>query len=1216
MSARIKIDRNPEPMGAQVEAITNLEQNLIISAGAGSGKTWVLTERYLEILSRGYSPAQIVAITFTRKAAGEMKGRIRQAIQKMAREAKQLEEQRYWEQCEREFKQSIITTIDGFCSELLRTHPLEAGLSPQFQVFDSIEADLIKSDIYTQTIRQLLDREPVADEFVMLYQELSSIQAIVSHALALDHQLKTYYKTPQDIREETIAAIDGCRAEFQRCSEALLVEIDGLLEELKEEVVNAKQKRAYMDDIIDWIRRYDALRESLAVCDGEADDTLYEGLVDLHWNRWRAPGRGAIAELTRTLRQEKLNKLFACILPARYRRVVDALLTLVDQAEQRYAAYKQREQAVDFHDIEIATARLLERYPEICERWQKRISFLMIDEFQDTNELQKSIFDRLSDLGQKMRLFVVGDGKQSIYRFRGADIEVFYDVEQEIVEQKGLKLSLSRNFRSQHGVIEYINSLFEHAMQRTEESPAFVTRYEQLEAHRVTEKEEPHIEFLCTTRKDGTDAEASPEDEDELTGVEEQADLIARRIKQMVNTEEPLVWREAERGQGERPTPVSYGDVAVLLATRSKMHLYEFAFQEYDIPYVVIGGRQYYEKQEILDLLNLLRMLQNEDDEVSLLAFLRSPFAQLTDETLFWLTRNNTPLRHGFHRCEQKPEAMEGDQWKRVLAARERVTRWRRQKGWQTAAELLEGIIKETGYRMMLSGDKHGDQQVANVDKFTQLIQRLVDEKGYPLYDIVQHFNRLQEEEIQEEEASVVSDHGNAVVIMSVHASKGLEFSVVFIPELEKDQLRKGGQATRFFYNPRYGAGLRLKELGSGKGADGPGHGMIKKMKEDEEEREKQEGIRLLYVAMTRAKDHLVLFATEWSARRKPSFSWLGLFMEHLGWSELADRESVETEDWRLSVLNEQQIPVYPKKSERRSRLEAWLERSEPITNRHLPEFPLMPQPDQAYRWLANKPGAHLPRLSASAFMQYESCQRKFYLQYIAGIYDLDELLGARIHPTSQETKTEQSLSGAERGALVHHLLEVQTGADFMESDHEERWRQAVVTMLERQVDAAKAYEEIRPYLQAYQSFMTRQSNAEYETEKSLTYLWDGHPIYGQLDRIVYHPDGEITIVDFKTNRIQGSVASAAEPYHLQGYLYVELAEKALQRKVKAMTFVFLEQDKEYDLPLDERNRIVYRQKIDTLLSELRMKTEQADYVCCGQSGCVCRYTNESLLER
>src|SRR5699024_5676293 len=150
------------------------------------------------------------------------------------------------------------------------------------------------------------------------------------------------------------------------------------------------------------------------------------------------------------------------------------------------------------------------------------------------------------------------------------------------------------------------------------------------------------------------------------------------------------------------------------------------------------------------------------------------------------------------------------------------------------------------------------------------LTQHLVRERGFVLYDIVQYFQRLREEEIKEEEASVLGDQGNAVVLMSVHASKGLEFPVVFIPELEKDHLRKGGGATKFFYHPNYGAGIRLKDLGSGRGEEGPGHGLIKIMKQEEEEREKQEAIRLLYVAMTRAKDHLVLCATEWDERRKP----------------------------------------------------------------------------------------------------------------------------------------------------------------------------------------------------------------------------------------------------------------------------------------------------------------------------------------------------------
>jgi len=517
--------------------------------------------------------------------------------------------------------------------------------------------------------------------------------------------------------------------------------------------------------------------------------------------------------------------------------------------------------------------------------------------------------------------------------------------------------------------------------------------------------------------------------------------------------------------------------------------------------------------------------------------------------------------------------------------------------------------LRETGYRMMLMGGEHGDQKVANVDKFLHLVHQLVDEQGLLLYDILQHFQQLQEEEIKEEEASIISDHGNAVVIMSIHASKGLEFPVVFIPELEKDHFKKGSQTTKLLYHPSYGAAVRLKDLGK----DGPGHGLFEAMKRDEEEREKQEAIRLLYVAMTRAKDHLVLFATEWDGRRKPKFSWLEQLMNHLGWTSLDQRheitEPVQGGDWKMNILKEEDIPVYLKKSEYRSRLQDWVQNPEAIMGQDLPEFPLLSKVDQPYPWLTPETGSHLPRLSASALMLYEKCQQKFYLQYVLGIYGLDDFLAS---PNVSSMGERTALSGTERGTIVHHLLESGALDDIPES--EEQLRKAVLTMLDGRVElpeAMEAIEEIRPYLDAYRSFMTRQGELVYETEKSLTYLWDGHPLYGQIDRIVYHPDGEVTLYDFKTNKVKGSVEAAAKVYHLQGYLYVELVERVLKRKVKAMKFLFLEQDnQEFDLPLDEESRNQFCRKISGLLSELREKVEQSDYASCGQDGCVCEYFN------
>ncbi|MBP1933631.1 UvrD-helicase domain-containing protein [Ammoniphilus resinae] len=1195
MQQTIQINRNPKPFAGQEKAITVLDRSMLVSAGAGSGKTWVLTERYLEMLSKGYRPSQIVAITFTEKAAGEMKGRIRAAVQKMALQAEDPGEKRYWEQCEQELKQSLITTIHGFCARLLRANPVEAKLDPDFSVLDGMEGSLLIRDMFQEAVQWFLEQG--GEEAQGLYQEFGQISAIVEAALTLFEKLRVYHKTTDDLWLETKEQVAVQEERFH----AALRHLDECIYQLKDEFElikgGAKKPAKYFGAFEDWMFRYDQLRARLESCGAALNDQDLLSIQDLLQNKWTKSGPDHFKELTDHLRLELLPAWVNSIVLPRYLPLVRTLLSVVEQAEKLYQQEKEQRMLVDFNDLESFAAALLKNNPHVCEKWQKRVEFLLVDEFQDTNSLQKLIIDCFTGQGKQMKLFVVGDGKQSIYRFRGADVQVFYQMEQEIVHEGGEKVSLAMNFRTQAGVIGYINSLFSVLMQRKEDDPLFYTVYEDLEAFRKLEKQEPQIEFIPAEQSGNDQRNAEPEgetsEEEEQHWVEKEADLIARRLKQMVEGQETLVWKKEASGE-EMPVPARYGDMAILLAARSQMHVYEFTFQEYGIPYIVVGGRQFYQKQEVLDLINLLRLIQNPEDEVSLLGFLRSPFVQLSDESLFWLTRNST-LSRAFFKSEDKPGQMTAKDWQKLIKARHWVENWHQVSKWDGLYSLLQQVMDDTGFLLTLMAGPQGEQRIANVEKFLQLVSEWVDRKGYHLYDLVQFLSRMQEEQVQEQEASVVEDQRDAVVIMSVHASKGLEFPIVCIPELRKDVLKKGSSTTSVLYQPDLGVGVKLRELEKGM----PGNGLYECLADEEKHRELQEAKRLLYVAMTRARDHLILVGS----KPKGKTNWLQWIMEHLGWEEFEDsltQSVIDQPNWKMKVWSGEEIPDFTKVSDitGKTNWQAWIEQGEKLDDRDLPDLPLM-EDWQEDRVDEAAKAAHLPILSASALMLYEKCPRSFYLNYIEGLYGLDDFV--QVGKKDDSNDGDGSLSSTEMGTLVHRLIECYPDGQVKD----------LVSVQEELFGSDRLMSEedrhkVDVYMASYRQFMERCEPGPYEGEKTLFMMWQGQPIQGTLDRVQFLADGTIHIYDFKTNRLRGTLEEALEPYRLQGYLYVAMAEKVLIRPVSSMKFVFLQSGESIDLPLDQVEQAKYRNKVEQIVGQLKRQKNIDEYPPCSNLSCIC----------
>jgi ATP-dependent helicase/nuclease subunit A len=882
---------DPRPTLAQWKAIVELDKHLSVSAGAGAGKTWVLTERYTTMLAgrplglppeeieeaasasaEGAAdgvvaqsparPANIVAITFTKEAAGEMKARIRERLNRWKGEAS-ADMQREIGLLKEEVERATITTIHGYCSELLREFPLEAGIDPQFYVLEESEARFWLDE----SVREVLDGGlNDGDEQVIRLVDEFGYEALVGELMRFYPGLREQTERFAEVAAQTEARLAALTHEMP----GQVVELERLLAAIvsvdlskkdtsKGSAGRAARLAAEMPAVREVLERW---RESGWRWQAELPELL-DGLVS---------GWGTlIKEL-----KEDVNGMKACVARLRGMLVPDGMIAAVQDVcallEKVHATYSDRkagELAVDFTDLQNRAVRLLE-HPAV-RRWQReRLRFLMVDEFQDTNPVQKRLLDALGEGNDRLRLFVVGDAKQSIYRFRGADLEVFLQTQAEVQARDGEHLSLAHNFRTQGPVIQFVNRLFARLM-------ADSVGYEPMVHTRVAAHEESMVEILHLMPQG-----------DSMESRLQEAQAIAHRIKEMVGQEQLVPTADGLRA-------VEYRDITLLFSAMTNVGLYEHALQQEGIPYYIVGSRHFFRRQEVIDLVLLLQAVVDARDPLALIGTLRSPLFGVSDEALYWLgaagvfsgqMRGDWQERDGW-------EKLAGDDRERLARAQRFLRAWRQEKSFRTAGELLAAVLEETGYEQALLLSFGGRQKVGNVRKFVELAFEQPPERAGVL-PFLQRITRLIEEGIDEEDAQVESDRSDVVRIMTVHKSKGLEFPVVILPDMGREaNLRRDG---KFQYAPDYGLAVSFAENEAWND-----YGFGPQMREAERQKALEEERRKLYVAMTRARDYLLLVGTREepkSGMTLESSRWFDWLVAAMADGSLAGMEAAVQAAW------------------------------------------------------------------------------------------------------------------------------------------------------------------------------------------------------------------------------------------------------------------------------------------------------------------------------
>ncbi|MGF7086258.1 ATP-dependent helicase/nuclease subunit A [Kroppenstedtia sanguinis] len=1089
----------------QHQAIHSLDQDCIVSAGAGSGKTRVLVERYLAILDRHRSEPEcvdwIVAITFTEKAATEMKDRIRLGIRQRM-EAAQIredsEEAAGWYRFLVSAERIRVSTIHSFCTTLLREHPVEADVDPAFGVLDEREA-------------ALLLREAVAERLV------SAVKAMEGNAPAslatlwglsgLRTRFSSIYTEMAGNGWDPATLSDRTFQHFSATVEQLQREFPKALAEVKrsgEALQQVKGGKKATDFQREWSRFAVGL-------EGEATAMevlpLLEEISGLLGGNW---GRKEEVILPRDQMKEAVSRAWqiagSLAFSLEEESILRWVIQVMEEVDAKYKGKKEERNRLDFDELQFRAVTLLREHPRICREVRSRIRYLMVDEYQDTNEAQKQLIDllRLGPEGERIpgKLFVVGDPKQSIYRFRGAEVAVFGRTRDEILQSGGKEVALVDNFRSDGALVEFINGLFSKLMTG---APGEANHYPPARASRPV-GDGPRVEFLAVevAKSDPRKVEAA---------------AIARRICEL-----------AEEG-------IPYGGIAVLFQAMTHVKGMEEALIQEGIPCHVVGGSGFFAQQEILDMLHLMRVLEDPTDTLAMVGVLRSPFCGVSDETLLRLAQEE---RWVLHREDwMKREGLPLEESRKLELFLHQLERSRRIKGQVPVADLLSDFLEQSGYIHVIWSTPQGKQARANLDKFLLLLRQWKDVEATSLRSILEKVERLTEIGDRETEASVEVEGGNSVRLMSIHQSKGLEFPVVFIPDLSRKPLidipdlkldREAGLVARL-----------VDETGEKRDPF-----RWQQVMEREQARSREEWVRLFYVATTRAEQRLILS---------------GIPEEHKGvqkgeepltantWSKWLDgvlgfhRIDWERGIWNLADENAEVAVRLCGDSQFKER-----DKSSPLLEDLTEDSPSQ-SPSFVEQMLLPRGFTDRDRLEVSVtdLVTLIGCPRRYYFEQVAGMPAMEE---------REPFSSGSSEGGAEglvldpriKGQIVHRLLEK---CNESLADGED-WKLRCLEVLEEwRVPGewqSRAWEEIRPLLVSYLNsrfYLEQGRQAGLKNECRFIRRSDGLEVEGVLDRIHCTPDGVWELVDYKTNDIsEERVEEVAQEYLPQLQLYALAARE------------------------------------------------------------------------
>ncbi len=843
---------------AQKKAVFGEKANCLVSAAAGSGKTQVLTGRILNrIVQDKIDINRILVVTFTKAAASEMRARIAEGLSEaLAKDPENVHLQRQISLV----SMADITTMDAFCLKLLRAHFIEAGVDAAFRVADATECKLMRAEAAEAALEELY-KEGDADflTFANCYSDLKDDSVLCDLTISL-YEFAASMPDPDawirekadlyDVRDtESYEESIYCK---QICA-FVLREINALSDccrEASQVFADAESYRTVFTE--------DAVALSAICQKGTSWNMLKYAIDDFAWPRRGKEENKELAEAAENTRKsikKQAEAVFAkiaydaeacAVIMQNAAPHVRALCALTECFARLYAAAKREKNILDYSDLEHAAISLLSEKTEegvipsaVACTLRDGYDEIYIDEYQDSNDVQELLFTLLSgeSIG-KPNMFMVGDMKQSIYGFRKTSPELFIRKNESYQEDGPCRrISLSQNFRSRPEILGFVNLVFEQIMSQEVGGIAYTDREKLYPAAPYPESVEKMVEInIVDTDGGGT------------RRLEEEAFLIVQKIKDALRTNVYDLKKGAYR-------KAQYGDITVIMRSAKDMAVpLRKACEAEDIPLYCDVGGGYFSTVEVSVFLSLLKSIDNPQDDIPLLSCMRAPFFAFTEDELAQIRLRDR--KHLFYYAvleTAKEENALGTKCKDFL---KKLRRWRRKAAFLPTDTLVLTLFEETGYLRFLDGCEGGESKRANLELLFEKAHRFEQTAFRGLFHFLRFVERLSAGTDGDSEAKLVGGE-NVVRLMSIHKSKGLEFPIVILAGAGKQYNKKSVQGD-FLFDKDLGIGISCVEEKRKIKYDTPAKTAIYFKKNVEE---RGEELRVLYVALTRAKERLIITA-------------------------------------------------------------------------------------------------------------------------------------------------------------------------------------------------------------------------------------------------------------------------------------------------------------------------------------------------------------------
>ncbi len=865
----------------QEQAIYEKGRNILVAAAAGSGKTAVLVERIInKIINENVDIDKILVVTFTNASASEMRERILNALYK------KIDEEQNNERLQNQItllNKSSICTIDSFCLDVVRNNFFELDISQNFRIGDTTEIEILKQDVLEEIFENKYENED--KDFIKLINTYTSYKDDTP-LKELILKIYTYIQSnpfPNKWLDEQIEKFNLTEKLTQDFSKTiwgklLLKETNEILEDciiqLKEEskvLLKYPELITYSQIINDDIEQLELLKTNL-----DSWDKAYELILNIKFKTWAVNKKITIEEKDKAkeIREEvkkSLKKIKEKILIFNSQEanedindmynILKKLENIILEFGEEFEKSKKERNIVDFNDIEHFALKILldenNNPTQIAKKYQDKFEEIAIDEYQDSNLVQEYI---LTSVSRKNNIFMVGDVKQSIYKFRQARPDLFldkyktYKLKNEINdENNGLKIQLFKNFRSRKEVLDFSNAIFSSIMtEKLGELNYSEDEFLNLGAdYQDTQQNlKAEINILNTEDIEENIEEDEEEEQERVEDIELEAKFVANKIKELIDTKFQIY--DAKK---QEKRDIQYKDIVILLrSTKEAAPIFEKEIIKNDMPVFSDSSSEYLESIEIQTIMNLLKIIDNPLQEIPLVAVMRSVIGGFSDNELVEI-RLSDKYDNFYNTLLKSRKDVNKKIKNKIDKLLNNLKQWRKEEEYLSLDELIWKIYNDTGYYNYVGLMTNGSQRQANLKMLFERAKQCESISYKGLFNFINYIEKIKTSSKDMDSAKIIGENDNVVRIMSIHKSKGLEFPVVFLSGTGK-QFNMQDLNNKILLHPDIGIGVKYIDYDRQIEYDTLSKQAMKNQIRIET---LSEEMRVLYVALTRAKEKIII---------------------------------------------------------------------------------------------------------------------------------------------------------------------------------------------------------------------------------------------------------------------------------------------------------------------------------------------------------------------